>query len=116
MAAPIDDIKSGKFSSDGSPWIKISVGSANSLIYSVDGSPWWGANTHDPCYTFDETIANFDSNIITFDNYCEEVTTTTTTTTPDQWKIYVGDTLISAMYLGATEVTTAYLGATELRG
>lgn len=91
MAVTQDDIKTGEFSSDGSPFVKISVVSADSLIFSLDGSPWWGLGP-------DETT-----------------TTTTTTSGFNQWKIYVGDTLISAIYVGATEVTTAYLGATELR-
>lgn len=43
----IGTIKSLVFSSDGSPWARISTigNSVDSLVYSVDGSPWWGHYT-----------------------------------------------------------------------
>ena len=31
------------------------------------------------------------------------------------WKIYVGETQVSALYVGSTEVTQAYAGTTVLK-
>lgn len=44
MALPID-VKTLKYSADGSPWCKVVAKSSinpDTLKYSLDGSPWWG--------------------------------------------------------------------------
>jgi hypothetical protein len=45
MALPArSDILTGKFSADGSPWVRVAKSGVNTdtLIFSADGSPWRG--------------------------------------------------------------------------